>query len=103
MARLLRGTVSFLLGNIADATTDLTYLVNVPDASLNVGCLPCPSLRRLMRWFQEKSNARIKLACILLSAQDPTNHSEILSRLDDAVASDPTNPDIYFHRAQVSQ
>jgi hypothetical protein len=50
--------------------------------------------------LKEKSNARIKLACLLL--QEQVDPEAILSRLTDAAELDPSNPDILFHRAQVS-
>ncbi|OWA52263.1 Mitochondrial import receptor subunit TOM70 [Hypsibius exemplaris] len=79
--RLLRGTMHFLYGNTTEAKTDLIYVAQSDHATL-----------------KEKSNARIKLACLLL--QDQVMPDEVLSRLNDAAELDPSNPDIFFHKAQ---
>ncbi|GAU88921.1 hypothetical protein RvY_01534 [Ramazzottius varieornatus] len=81
MARLLRGTMFFLFGDVTSAKPDFVYVIDAPNAP-----------------FAERTNARVKLACLYL--QESIDPSEVINRLNDAEAKDPINPDIFFHRAQ---
>ncbi|XP_055341918.1 mitochondrial import receptor subunit TOM70-like isoform X2 [Paramacrobiotus metropolitanus] len=81
LALLLRATLQFLMGHIHDAKVDFNRVINAHDAST-----------------AEKTNAKIKMACIHLQENNP---EQCLAVLNEALSSDPTCPDTYFHRAQV--
>ncbi|KAF7290750.1 ADP/ATP carrier receptor [Mycena indigotica] len=73
----LRGTFRFLTGNVAEAQTDLQDSINL-----------LPSFTQSL----------VKVASVHMEQGDP---SKAFEAFDAAIAQNPDDPDIYYHRGQV--